>query len=103
MKRLAPFAAAALLAACAQPGGPDAQASAGPPGSAKAATVCKVVGFRWERYGDRINPTMTVSNDGFCQWQTALYNSTIIGATVAVQPQHGCQVLVLPRSWLRGT
>lgn len=106
MKRFAlSLSVTALLAGCAQPGGPapggsaqpgstaapsPATASAAPPASGRRATTCTVAGFAWQqRGGAHVNPTMTVSNNGFCNAGIRLNASTSAGMTAVTQPQHG--------------
>jgi hypothetical protein len=70
--------AVAAVSACSAPGGappptaavavptPSAVASAGPALSGSRAKTCSINGLSWGNRETQINPTMVVSNDGFC-------------------------------------
>jgi Bacterial Ig domain len=63
--------------------------SAGPVGSDSAlARTCSVSGFRWRREVT-INPTMAVSNDGYCNADMHLVSNSGVIIQVETPPQHG--------------
>lgn len=96
------IAATLLLAACATPASPPGAqevqstptrgvqaAAAVPAGNGERARTCTVSGFRWVSSSTRINPTMTVSSDGYCSYSVATNNSAVIDMTAVTQPTHG--------------
>ena len=78
----APTTAASPVASAVQNSDPPASGLAG------KARICEISGLRWGREL-QINPTMTVSNDGFCG--TNVHHSKLRGMRMEVetQPSHG--------------
>jgi hypothetical protein len=56
--------------------------------SGSPAKTCSWAGFRWRREVT-INPTMTVSNDGYCLITVQVLANTPILMEVETPPQHG--------------
>ena len=75
-----------LLSGCAAPA-PEMAGAALPAGP--SAKSCAVSGLAWQGSQTSIRPTMTVSNDGWCQRSVSLSGSSGVMMEVASPPSHG--------------
>ena len=94
--------AVAAVSACSSPPPPSSSVAAATPqapvvpvssvssvDSSGKAKTCSIEGLHWQYYDAQINPTMTVSNDGFCG--TAIHLQSFTGAIMQLssKPNHG--------------
>jgi hypothetical protein len=92
------FALLTLVAACSSPTAQAPAAIAAPVAATVVSTgdtsdapakTCSWAGMRWRYYDVSINPTMTVSNDGYCEVHAHLSANTAVLMQVQKPPQHG--------------
>ena len=76
-----------VLSGCAAPSSPEVASAAVPAGP--PAKRCTVNGMSWQGSQTSVSPTMTVSNDGWCQRSVSLSGSSGVMMEVASPPSHG--------------